>query len=202
MIIVGAGGLAKEVTDVCIELNIRNLIFYDDINIIKRLFLNKYEVINNLNQAIKHEIKEFHVAVGGSNNRKNLIDKFEAEGYELKSIISKKAIIGNFDVLIGAGASVLANAVIASGVEIGKGCLIYHNAQITHDCKIGNYVEISPGAVLLGNSTVGNSTKIGANATVLPKINIGSNVIVGAGSVVTKDVPDNCIVLGVPAKMK
>ncbi len=45
------------------------------------------------------------------------------------------------------------------------------------------------------------NAKIGANATILPGITIGKNSIVGAGSVVTKDVPPNCVVAGNPAKV-
>ncbi|MBR0087340.1 MAG: sugar O-acetyltransferase [Lachnospiraceae bacterium] len=48
--------------------------------------------------------------------------------------------------------------------------------------------------------TIGNDVWIGGNVTILPGITIGSNVIVGAGAVVTHDVPDNCVVAGVPAR--
>lgn len=49
--------------------------------------------------------------------------------------------------------------------------------------------------------TIGNDVWIGANCTVLPGVTIGNNVIVAAGAVVTKDVKDNCIVGGVPARI-
>ena len=48
---------------------------------------------------------------------------------------------------------------------------------------------------------IGNDVWIGGNATILPGVTIGDNVVVAAGAVVTKDVPDNCVVGGVPAKM-
>nr|WP_250349320.1 DapH/DapD/GlmU-related protein [Flavobacterium anhuiense] len=48
---------------------------------------------------------------------------------------------------------------------------------------------------------MGEFSQIGANSTILPKVKIGKNVIVGAGSVVTKDIPDNCLVVGVPARI-
>jgi acetyltransferase-like isoleucine patch superfamily enzyme len=44
-------------------------------------------------------------------------------------------------------------------------------------------------------------TFIGSNATLLPNISIGNNVTIGAGSVVTKNIPDNCLVMGIPAKV-
>lgn len=48
--------------------------------------------------------------------------------------------------------------------------------------------------------SIGNDVWIGGNATILPGVTIGSNVVVAAGAVVTKDIPDNCVVGGVPAR--
>ena len=47
---------------------------------------------------------------------------------------------------------------------------------------------------------IGNDVWIGGNATILPGVTIGNNVVVAAGAVVTKDIPDNCVVGGVPAR--
>ena len=60
---------------------------------------------------------------------------------------------------------------------------------------------LDPTVNILGRVDVSSYTHIGANATILPDIKIGKNSIIGAGSVVTKDVPDNVVVLGVPAKI-
>jgi maltose O-acetyltransferase len=48
--------------------------------------------------------------------------------------------------------------------------------------------------------TIGNDVWIGGNVTILPGITIGNNVVVAAGAVVTKDIPDNTLVGGVPAR--
>lgn len=53
----------------------------------------------------------------------------------------------------------------------------------------------------IGTIQIGNNVFIGANSVVLYNVKIGSNVIVGAGSVVNKDIPDNSVVAGVPAKV-
>lgn len=50
--------------------------------------------------------------------------------------------------------------------------------------------------------TIGNSVWIGAGVSILPGVNIGNNVVIGAGSVVTKNIPDNCVALGNPATVK
>jgi len=75
--------------------------------------------------------------------------------------------------------------------------------------KIGNNCEILP-MVLMGKKrpdltefqiTIGNNCYIGTGATILGPVTIGNNVTIAAGAVVTKDVPDNCTVAGVPAKI-
>ena len=48
---------------------------------------------------------------------------------------------------------------------------------------------------------IGDDVWIGGNCTILPGVTIGNNVVVAAGAVVTKDVPDNCVVAGVPARI-
>lgn len=48
---------------------------------------------------------------------------------------------------------------------------------------------------------IGDNVSLGANVTIMGGVHIGNNVVVGAGSVVVKDVPDNCIVAGNPARI-
>ena len=48
---------------------------------------------------------------------------------------------------------------------------------------------------------IGDDVWIGGNCTILPGVTIGNNVVIAAGAVVTKDVPDNCVVCGVPARI-
>lgn len=61
---------------------------------------------------------------------------------------------------------------------------------------------MSAGITLCGEVEIGEFTVIGAGATILPRIKIGKNVAIGAGSVVTKDINDNQIVYGNPARLK
>ena len=57
------------------------------------------------------------------------------------------------------------------------------------------------GASISGRVKIGDFSSIGTNATILPNISIGKNSFIGAGAVVTKDVLDNQVVYGVPARL-
>lgn len=207
MLIVGAKGFAKEVLEVCYQLQqLENLVFYDDVNSdAPHLLYGQFPVLKT-KEAATHYFKtidnQFTIGIGNPVLRKKIAFQFEQLGGVFTSTISPMAQIGHFGNRIGEGCNIMTDALISNDVLIGKGCIVYFKSIITHDCYIGDFVEISPGVKLLGRSKVGNYSQIGANVTILPDVKIGQNVIVGAGSVVTKDIPDNSLVIGTPAFIK
>lgn len=93
---------------------------------------------------------------------------------------------------------------------IGPGLNIFHFGDFTHvarTCRIGSNCTIQPGVVFGKKtadencSTVGDNCFFGLGVKVLGTVHIGNNVTIGANAVVTKDIPDNCVVAGVPAKI-
>lgn len=84
------------------------------------------------------------------------------------------------------------------GVTLGDGCQIGHNvvfATLNHGLAPEERVSTRPAPI-----TLGKNVWVGSNATILQGVTIGDNAIVAAGAVVTKDVPANTVVGGVPAK--
>jgi sugar O-acyltransferase (sialic acid O-acetyltransferase NeuD family) len=205
MLVAGSKGHAKEILELLYQNDeLDGLCFFDDIshNISNMLF-EQFPIIKTLNEVHQHFLKspEFVLGLGNPSLRKILAAKLIEQGGEMKSIIAKSASISHFDVKLGEGLNVMQNSMIGNNVSIGTGTLINAFVSIHHDVWVGEFCEVSPHAVLLGGCQIGNNTMIGSNATILPDIKIGNNVIVGAGAVVTKNIPDNVVAMGVPARI-
>ncbi len=83
-------------------------------------------------------------------------------------------------------------------IEIGDDVIMGNKVQlIAHDFSLMHHT----GYARFGRIVIGNRVFIGANSTVLMNVHIGNDVIIGASSMVNKDVPDGCVVAGVPAKV-
>lgn len=86
-------------------------------------------------------------------------------------------------------------------VRIGDWCMIGPNTLIT---TVGHPLDPRGRRERLGKGeavTIGDDVWIGGNVTILPGVTIGNNVVIGAGAVVSRDIPDNSLALGVPARV-
>lgn len=111
------------------------------------------------------------------------------------------------------------------GIQIGEHCEIYKSVIFGSEpylIELGNFVRITDGVKFIthdggmwvirnlgyelladkfGAIVVGNNVHIGMDSIIMPGVKIGNNVVVGCGSVVTKDIPDNSIAAGIPARV-
>lgn len=115
---------------------------------------------------------------------------------------------------IGRGCRIAAYVEIQRGVTIGDRCKVEAFAFIPSGVTIEDEVFVGPHACFTNDrlpkavgdweiipTLVKRGASIGANATIICGITIGRNAMIGAGAVVTKDVPDNAVVAGCPAKL-
>ncbi len=201
MVVAGASRHAKEIIQILNKSN-QPIVLFDDMSASLDYYFNDYQWIKNVSdKAILNE-KEFIIATGGTKVRQKIAQKLINVGLELTTIVSNSAEIGTKQISIGKGVNIMNFVFISDCVTIGNGTLLNAFASIHHDVIVGEYCDISPRATLLGGAQIGSFTWIGASATILPNIKIGNNCIIGAGAVVTKDVPNNSTVWGVPAKIK
>lgn len=113
------------------------------------------------------------------------------------------------------------NCDVGKNIHVGEDFLCNYNVTILDVDKvtIGDFCMIGPNSTIVTVNhpmdakgrreklsitkpvVIGNDVWIGANCVILPGVSVGNNVIISAGAVVTKDIPDNCVVGGVPAKL-
>lgn len=120
------------------------------------------------------------------------------------------------DCEIGNNCIISRNVSVNYNTVIGNDTKIMDNAHITGNMRIGNHVFISVLVATTNDNTMGreeysadhvigatieDDVTIGAAANILPRVTVGKNATVGAGAVVTKDVPANTTVMGVPARI-
>lgn len=205
MLIVGAKGFAKEVLEILNQQNqLEGVMFYDDVSTeMPSSIYGQFRVLKSTEEARQHFTIDprFVLGIGGPKIRQLMANKMRTIGGKLVSSISPKAIIGGFQNSLGTGVNIMSGTVITNDVSIGEGVLINLNCTIGHDVTLDNYCELSPGVHISGNVRLSKHVTIGTGAVILPGVTIGKNSIIGAGSVVNKDVQDNVVVVGLPAKV-
>lgn len=203
--IFGASGFSREVQDIAFILGYKEIVFID--KKIGGSTSSLLVVTEDKVYALAQAGYKFTIGIGNAMIRKEISDRFDdleyvnlihptaTFGYEQLGRIEKR--VGNI---------ICAGTRMTNNIQIGNFGVYYLNCTVAHDCIIEDFVTISPGANISGNVRISTGAYIGTNACILQgkslteKMIIGKNSIVGAGSVVTKNVPDNTIVKGIPAK--
>ncbi len=87
-------------------------------------------------------------------------------------------------------------------IKIGNNVTITRGVSfVNHDGGVALFRKEFPGFNVFGRIIIGNNVFIGINSIILKGVTIGNNVVIGAGSIVNKDIPDNVVAAGVPARI-
>ena len=121
-------------------------------------------------------------------------------GFQMPTLIHPMAAVSP-SATIGMGSVVMAGAVLSADVRVGDNVVVYSGTLIEHDSVIENHVHMSPGVHLAGGVHIGEGAFIGIGASIIHGIRVGQWTTIGGGTVVLKDMPDNIIAVGVPARI-
>lgn len=190
MILIGAGGMAKDIIS---------------------FIWNRFDVVTMYDDAIEgREIS------GTIKDFLNFVAKYKTWGYAMLSVdetytYNAVGSIGDngirnavYERIKGCGfpiGNVIFPADINRNVIFdGNNIVVGLNSQIHHGCKIGESCVISPKVTLLGDVTLCENVFIGAGAIIKQGLTIGKNAVIGMGSIVLNDISDNETWVGNPAR--
>lgn len=142
---------------------------------------------------------EYIVAVGEPELREKLYTRIVEKKLKIASVIGMEYELSDTS-MVCEGSIIQQAAIVTVNTVVGKNCLVNKGVIIGHDVHIGENTVISPNATVGGFTVIGRNSYIGSGATVRDRIKIGDGCIIGMGSVVTRDVRDNEVVVGNPAK--
>lgn len=201
IIIIGAGGHSQDIIDICCSANMAILGFLDD-NVEGNFILGKVKDYKTIASDPKYSWCNIRYVIGiNDSSVRKKIDTILSKMYAIPAtIIHGSAIIGH-NANIGPGCVLGPGTVLTANVTLGRHVHLNTHASVNQGSTIGSYSTLSPGVKVCGDVNIGESVQFGANASVINMINIGDNVTLGAGAVVVKDLPSNCIAVGVPAKV-
>jgi acetyltransferase-like isoleucine patch superfamily enzyme len=92
------------------------------------------------------------------------------------------------------------NAVVGPNTRVGRFCIVNTSASIDHDAAMADFSSLAPGAVTGGGVSIGRRSAVSMGAVIKHRVRIGDDCVVGAQSYVDKDLPDNVVAYGTPAR--
>lgn len=162
--------------------------------------IGKQEELEEL--ITEYKIEGGIITIGDNWTRKKVLDIILniVPHFTFFSTIHPSVILGK-NVKIGRGTVMMAGCIVSPNTSIGEFCFFATRAILEHDSFMGDFSSISAGSVTGGKVVIKKYAAITLGVTVLDRVTIGENTVVGSGSVVIKDLPDNVIAYGNPAKV-
>lgn len=203
--IIGSGGFSKQVIEMIEELNKIHKeydlvgLIDDDPDLIGQTVLG-YEIVGDtdyLNEISKKEKVNAVIAIGDGYVRKKIANKLQNVNWV--NLIHPKAIVSKY-VDIGKGNIICSGVIINPECKIGNHCNINIGCTLGHDVTLHDFTTVMPGCNISGNVIVKEYTTIGTGSCIIQNKLIGQGSYIGAGAVVVKDVDDQSLYVGVPAK--
>jgi len=203
IIIVGAGGQGRIVAD-AIRASAGELViagFVDDRADLEGTLVDGIRVVGGVKAMADTAHDAIVVAIGDNARRQVVTERLEAQGERLMTVRHPFSSIAP-TAQIGPGCMISAGVVVTPGARIGRGVLLNTSCCVEHDTIIGDYVHVSFSAAVGAACSIGTRSLIGLSAAVMTGRKVGADTTVGAGALVSRDLPDGVVAVGVPARVR
>lgn len=195
VVIVGAGGLGREIAWVVERMNaVREcfevLGFCDDAADKQEGEVSGYPLLGKLG-GVRQRFGRVGVicALGSNRVRQRVVELALEEGHWLASVVDPSAVVAP-GVELGEGCYVGIESVVSVGCRLGRGVLVNHKVCVGHDVEVGDFAQLCPGVCVSGGCKIGVGALLGTLAGTIPLKDVGDWAIVGAGCVAMREVED------------
>lgn len=209
MVIIGAGGFAREVHDVVEAVDaasptgpVHEVLGYvadghADEDLLRARggrLLGPTSVLEALPTDVRYVI-----AIGRGDARRRIDAWASGLGRQPVTLVHPNATVGRHQVVLGPGTVVCAGACLTTNVRTGRHVHLNLGVTVGHDTVLGDYVTASPNASISGNVVLEDEVNLGTGCSVIERRRIGARTVVGAGAAVIRDLPADVTAVGVPA---
>ncbi|MEX2428341.1 MAG: NeuD/PglB/VioB family sugar acetyltransferase [Bacteroidales bacterium] len=210
LIILGGSGIGMIAASVANDLgNYKVLGFLNDVYP-RGSKIGKYKKIEvlgktcDINKYLDQEDVSFFIAYVGMKKEREVYENIVKLGIpktRFATLLHPTAIIPKGFCSIGCGVLMSPLSQLSPDTTVSDNCILLPNSFLGHDSYMDRFAHLATNSVVGANVHVGKAVHVGSNATVIEKITIGDYSLIGAGAVVLKDIAENTIVVGNPAKL-
>lgn len=203
LVIIGGGGLAREIYDLAMvcyghltDFRIKGFLSIEQTNIED---LGYPKILSNSSEYVIEEEDVFFCAIGGVLRRKKVVETILNKGGVFINLIHPSAIISP-SVNLGIGIAIKSYCVISSDVTIGDFTFLQSSVIMGHDVKIGRFCQINSFSFFAGYVQISDCVTVNAGAKLIQNVKVEEEAVIGVGSVVLTKVKKGTTVFGIPAK--
>lgn len=209
LVIVGAGGLAREVRWIVEDLNRVEERFQLVGHLVADASVRgKYDSVEGVLgddrwlEAHASKVDALAIAIGAPLLRRAIGERLAARfpALAFPALVHPSVIIDHTTCSVADGAIISAGVIATVNVRVGRFAKVDTACTLAHEVQIGAGAVLNPGAHISGGVTIGDAALIGTGAQILQYLTIGDAATVAAGAVVTRDVAPGTTVVGVPAR--
>jgi sugar O-acyltransferase (sialic acid O-acetyltransferase NeuD family) len=201
LIIVGFSGFGKEIHWLAERRGLSIAGFLDDDPQTKGCTFRGAAVLGTSAEWNRFGDVCFVIAIGNPRTRKNVYRQMMSHGEpEFATLIDPAAILESGQVTIGNGSIICAGTVVTTDVAIGNHCIINLNCTVGHDVVMRDFCTVAPLAAISGNCHFEELVEVGTGACIRQGLRLERGSVLGMGGVLTKDAPENTVLVGNPAK--
>lgn len=206
LILIGAGDFGVEVFSWLKDAKDYNTewkfkAFMDkDLNALTNIsFCKNYTVLDEEKYTIEKD-DVFVCTIANPEIREKVALRMKSKNAQFISLIHNSVIFMN-DVTVGNGVILSPYCIASNSARIEDFVTVNFFTSIGHHVSLGAFSQINCNCDITGHVKIGKKANIGSSVCIIPKVVIGDNVKIGAGSVVLKNIPNETVVFGNPAKI-